>query len=129
MISLEPESEALAEWQFHNLLFHRQTRLQRLDDVRKSKIPQFEDRERSHRPIATIFNAVLENTETPLLEQYRQLKDSKQQQTILKAQIPADINYNAEIEALEAEIKALEDSIPKLVRDRLSGSGEDCFAQ
>lgn len=48
MISLKPESEALAEWQFHNLLFHRQTRLTRLDDVRKSKIPQFEDSERSH---------------------------------------------------------------------------------
>jgi oxazoline/thiazoline dehydrogenase len=48
MISLEPESEALAEWQFHNLLFHRQTRLQRLDDVRKSKMPHFVDSERSH---------------------------------------------------------------------------------
>lgn len=48
MISLEPESEALAEWQFHNLLFHRQTRSQRLDDVRKSKKPSFEDSERSH---------------------------------------------------------------------------------
>jgi oxazoline/thiazoline dehydrogenase len=47
MISLEPESEALAEWQFHNLLFHRQTRLQRLDDVR-TKIPSFKDSERSH---------------------------------------------------------------------------------
>jgi len=48
MISLEPESAALAEWQFHNLLFHRQTRLQRLDDRRKSKIARFEDSERSH---------------------------------------------------------------------------------
>ncbi|BAY66532.1 hypothetical protein NIES22_66710 [Calothrix brevissima NIES-22] len=48
MISLEPESEALAEWQFHNLLFHRQTRSQRLDDVRKLKMPSFEDSERSH---------------------------------------------------------------------------------
>jgi len=48
MISLEPESEALAEWQFHNLLFHRQTRLDRLDDSRKSKMPRFEDSERSH---------------------------------------------------------------------------------
>lgn len=48
MISLEPESEALAEWQFHNLLFHRQTRSQRLDDVQKSKILSFEDSERSH---------------------------------------------------------------------------------
>jgi oxazoline/thiazoline dehydrogenase len=48
MISLEPESEALAEWEFHNLLFHRQTRLKRLDDARKSKMPRFEDRDRSH---------------------------------------------------------------------------------
>ncbi|MBE9213357.1 SagB family peptide dehydrogenase [Plectonema cf. radiosum LEGE 06105] len=48
MISLEPESEALAEWQFHNLLFHRQTRLKRLDDARKSQIPSFEDSERAH---------------------------------------------------------------------------------
>jgi cyanobactin maturation PatA/PatG family protease len=76
---------------------------------------------RSHHPIATIFNAVLENTEAPLLEQYHQLKDSKQQQTTLKPEIPADIDYKAEIEALEAEIEALQDSIPKPVRDRLSG--------
>jgi SagB-type dehydrogenase family enzyme len=48
MISLEPESEALAEWQFHNLLFHRQTRSQRLDDVQKAKMPSFKDSERSH---------------------------------------------------------------------------------
>jgi SagB-type dehydrogenase family enzyme len=48
MISLEPESAALAEWQFHNLLFHRQTRSNRLDDARKSKTPHFEDSERSH---------------------------------------------------------------------------------
>jgi SagB-type dehydrogenase family enzyme len=48
MISLEPESEALAEWQFHNLLFHRQTRLTRLDDSRKSKTTRFENSERSH---------------------------------------------------------------------------------
>ncbi len=48
MISLEPESAALAEWQFHNLLFHRQTRSNRLDDARKGKIPHFEDSERSH---------------------------------------------------------------------------------
>jgi oxazoline/thiazoline dehydrogenase len=48
MISLVPESAALAEWQFHNLLFHRQTRSQRLDDLRKSQTPHFEERERSH---------------------------------------------------------------------------------
>ncbi|MCL1469851.1 SagB family peptide dehydrogenase [Argonema antarcticum] len=47
MIQLEPESKALAEWQFHNLLFHRQTRLQRLDEPPKTEIPQFEDSERS----------------------------------------------------------------------------------
>ncbi|BAY66533.1 peptidase S8/S53 [Calothrix brevissima NIES-22] len=75
---------------------------------------------RSHHLIATIFNTVLENTEAPLVEQYHQLKDSKQQQTTLKPEIPPDINYyKAEIEALEVEIKALEESIPKSVRDRL----------
>lgn len=47
MIALEPESDALAEWQFHNLLFHRQTRLQRLDEKPKSEIPQFKKHERS----------------------------------------------------------------------------------
>ncbi|MCC5617046.1 PatA/PatG family cyanobactin maturation protease [Nostoc sp. CHAB 5836] len=76
---------------------------------------------RSHHPIATIFNAVLENTEAPLLEQYRQLKNSKQQQTTLKPEIPADIDYQAAIEALEAEIEALQNSIPKPMSDRLNG--------
>ncbi|MEH1872928.1 SagB family peptide dehydrogenase [Nostoc sp.] len=47
MIPLEPESKALAQWEFHNLLFHRQTRSERLDDLRKSKVPRFEDHERS----------------------------------------------------------------------------------
>jgi cyanobactin maturation PatA/PatG family protease len=75
----------------------------------------------SHNPITTIFNAVLENTEAPLLEQYHQLKNSKQQQTTLNPEIPADIDYKAEIEALEEEIKSLGDSIPKLVRERLHG--------
>ncbi|BAY91230.1 MULTISPECIES: S8 family peptidase [unclassified Tolypothrix] len=76
---------------------------------------------RSHLPITTIFNAVLENTEALLLEQYHQLKDSKLQQTTHKPGIPADIDYKAEIKALEIEIEALEDSIPEPVRDRLNG--------
>ncbi len=46
MIALEPESKALAQWQFHNLLFHRQTRLERLDDTRKLNLSRFEDRDR-----------------------------------------------------------------------------------
>lgn len=71
--------------------------------------------------LITIFNAILQNTEAQLLAQYRQLNDSKQQQTIVKPEIPADIDYNAAIAALEAEIKALEDSIPQPVRDRLNG--------
>ncbi len=75
---------------------------------------------RSHH-LATIFNAELENTEAPLLKQYHQLKNSKQQQTTLKPEIPADIDYKAEIEALETEIEALGDSIPQPVRDRLGG--------
>jgi cyanobactin maturation PatA/PatG family protease len=68
----------------------------------------------THHPIATIFNAVLENTEASLLEQYRQLKDSQQH-------LKPDIDYNAEIEALEAEIKALQESIPQPVQERLNG--------
>src|SRR6478672_314575 len=67
MISLEPESEALAEWQFHNLLFHRQTRSSRLDDVRKSKMPQFEDSERSHFVKPSMNNQVI-SLEKPHLE-------------------------------------------------------------
>src|SRR6476469_1563769 len=67
MISLEPESEALAEWQFHNLLFHRQTRSSRLDDVRKSKMPQFEDSERSHFVKPSMSNQVI-SLEKPHLE-------------------------------------------------------------
>ncbi|MEH2067200.1 MAG: SagB family peptide dehydrogenase [Nostoc sp.] len=45
MIPLEPETKALAQWEFHNLLFHRQTRSERLDDLRKLKLPRFEERE------------------------------------------------------------------------------------
>jgi hypothetical protein len=73
----------------------------------------------SHFPITTIFNALLESAEAPLLEHYHQLKNSKQQQLILKPKISADTDYEAEIKALEVEIEALEDSIPELVRDRL----------
>jgi cyanobactin maturation PatA/PatG family protease len=74
----------------------------------------------SHNSMKTIFNAVLENTEAQLLEQYRQLNNSKQQQTTLKPKLPT-IDHDSTIEELEAEIKALEDSIPKPVRDRLGG--------
>ena len=76
---------------------------------------------RSHNSMTTIFNAVLESTEAQLLEQYRQLNNSKQQQTTLKLELPTSIGHGPTIEELEAEIKALEDSIPKPVRDRLSG--------
>jgi cyanobactin maturation PatA/PatG family protease len=75
---------------------------------------------RSHNSMTTIFNAVLENTEAQLLEQYRQLNNSKQQQTTLKPKLPT-MDHGPTIEELEAEIKALEDSIPKPVRDRLGG--------
>jgi hypothetical protein len=73
----------------------------------------------SHSSITTIFNAVLESAEAPLLEYYYQLKDSKQQQTALKPDIPVDTDYETEIKALEAEIEALRDSIPELVYNRL----------
>ncbi len=59
MILLEPESEALAEWQFHNLLFHRQTRLPRLDDSHKSKLPHFEVSERSRFVKTPMSNQVI----------------------------------------------------------------------
>ncbi|MCC5669240.1 PatA/PatG family cyanobactin maturation protease [Nostoc sp. CHAB 5784] len=68
----------------------------------------------------TVFNALLESTDTPLLEQFRQLSASKPQK-ILKPEIPSNTNYTAAIEALEAEIKALEDTIPEPVRERLTG--------
>jgi len=77
--------------------------------------------ERSHHPITTIFNAVLENTEAPLREQYRQLNNSQQQQPTHQPELPTTIDDGPTIEELEAEIKALEDSIPQPVRDRLNG--------
>lgn len=47
MATLGPESDSLTEWQFHNLLFHRQTRAQRLDEPLRSQPPLFEERDRS----------------------------------------------------------------------------------
>lgn len=45
MITIEPEAPAIAQWKFHNLLFHRQTRLERLET--KPKVPPyFEDGDR-----------------------------------------------------------------------------------
>jgi SagB-type dehydrogenase family enzyme len=43
MIVLKVESKALSQWQFHNLLFHRQTRSNRFDDPHKMQIPRFDD--------------------------------------------------------------------------------------
>ena len=45
MLAVEPEAPAFAQWKFHNLLFHRQTRLERLDTGHKN-LPQFKDRDR-----------------------------------------------------------------------------------
>ncbi|MDF5709803.1 MAG: PatA/PatG family cyanobactin maturation protease [Nostoc sp. S4] len=73
-----------------------------------------------HSKATTVFNALLESTDTPLLEQFRQLTASKPQK-ILKPEISSNTNYTAAIEALEAEIKALEDTIPEPVRERLTG--------
>ncbi|MBD2301203.1 SagB family peptide dehydrogenase [Nostoc sp. FACHB-190] len=67
MIQLEPESKALTEWQFHNLLFHRQTRLVPLDEPPKSEIPQFEDSERSHFVKSPMSDRVI-SLEKPSLE-------------------------------------------------------------
>ena len=85
-----------------------------------ASIAQVTPSARSHNSMTTIFNAVLESTEAQLLEQYRQLNHSKQQQTTLKPKLPT-IDRGPTIEELEAEIKALEDSIPKPVGDRLNG--------
>lgn len=76
----------------------------------------------------TIFNAPLEHTrDAPSLEQYRQLKALKQA-AILKSEQPTTDSTNVSIEALEAaiakleaEINALQDSIPKPVQERLAG--------
>ena len=77
--------------------------------------------------IATIFNAVLEDKDALLREQYHKLNTSKQRVAV-KSEPPAILNtapsiaeLKSAIAALEAEIKTLEDSIPKPVRDRLSG--------
>jgi cyanobactin maturation PatA/PatG family protease len=75
---------------------------------------------REHGDLTTIFNAVLENTDATVRSQYRQLTATKQQKT-LQPEIPSNIDYAAEIAALEAEIKALEDTIPKPVKERLGG--------
>lgn len=45
MITIEPEATAIAQWKFHNLLFHRQTRLERLETKPKA-LPYFEDGDR-----------------------------------------------------------------------------------
>lgn len=46
MMTVAPEPEALKHWEFHNLLFHRQTRLDRLDDPHKLQPLAFEDGDR-----------------------------------------------------------------------------------
>lgn len=82
----------------------------------------------SHDNLTTVFNALLENTDAPLIEQYRSLSASKQQKQRfgfahrpLKPEISSNINYATEIAAIEAEIEALEEAIPKPVKERLGG--------
>ena len=98
----------------------KNTELESKPEQISASIAQVTPSVRSHNSMTTIFNAVLESTEAQLLEQYRQLNNSKQQQTTLKPKLPT-IDRGPTIEELEAEIKELEDSIPKPVRDRLSG--------
>ncbi len=134
-------SKATAFWQtdlepIEPIYIQRELQIRKLGDKKKAlkkALKQNEKRDTDaapvlsvaqvipHHPITTIFNAVLENKEASLLEQYYQLKDSKQQQTTLKPEVPTDIDYKAEIKALETEIEALGNSIPTLVRGRLSG--------
>ncbi|MEG4208000.1 PatA/PatG family cyanobactin maturation protease [Microcoleus sp. Pol7_A1] len=75
---------------------------------------------RSHGSFSTVFNALLESTDAPVIEQYRQLSASKTQ-NLRQREISPNINYAAAIKELEAEIKALEDTIPKEVQERLGG--------
>jgi PatG C-terminal/Subtilase family/PatG Domain len=134
-------SKATAFWQtdlepIEPIYIQRELQIRKLGDKKKAlkkALKQIEKRDMvtvpvlpvaqviPHHPITTVFNAILENKEASLLEEYHQLKNSKQQQTILKPEIPTDINYKAEIKALEEEIEALGNSIPKLVRERLGG--------
>ncbi|MBD2301204.1 PatA/PatG family cyanobactin maturation protease [Nostoc sp. FACHB-190] len=74
----------------------------------------------SHGSVTSVFNALLENKDAAVIEQYRSLSASKQQNSPLR-EISSNINYAAAIKELEAEIKALEDTIPKQVQERLSG--------
>ena len=46
MIDVEPEISTVAQWKFHSLLFHRRTRLDRLDNLPKPKLPVFDERDR-----------------------------------------------------------------------------------
>jgi PatG C-terminal/Subtilase family/PatG Domain len=134
-------SKATAFWQtdlepIEPIYIQRELQIRKLGDKKKAlkkALKQIEKRDMvtvpvlpvaqviPHHPITTVFNAILENKEASLLEEYHQLKNSKQQQTILKPEIPTDINYKTEIKALEEEIEALGNSIPKLVRERLGG--------
>ena len=85
------------------------------------------DSRQSLHSVTTIFNAVLEDKDALLRQQYRQLKTSKQRVAV-KSEPPVILNtahsiaeLKSAIAALEAEIKTLEDSIPKPVRERLGG--------
>lgn len=46
MIGLEPENPTLAQWQFHNLLFHRQTRLERHPNLFHAPVKPFKGHDR-----------------------------------------------------------------------------------
>lgn len=81
---------------------------------------------------ATIFNALLENTESPLLERYHDLSATKLQTPVepdspadrdsdSHSGIDSDIDPAAAIEALETEIKALVETIPETVQARMNG--------
>ena len=83
--------------------------------------------QQSLHPATTIFNTVLEDKDAQLREQYHQLITSKQRVTLtaeppaILDPAPAIADLKNAIETVEAEIKALEDSIPQPVRERLNG--------
>lgn len=72
----------------------------------------------------TVFGAPLESSEASLLAQYHRLKQVtvlERSQPVPEQAIAPPIDYTAAIEALEAEIKALEETIPAPVKERLGG--------
>lgn len=72
----------------------------------------------AHSSITSVFDTALEDANTPLLELYHQLSALKQQKAML-TQGKQDYDTTADIQALDAEIEALEQAIPQSVKERI----------